>query len=161
MDTLDLLKAHISAYTRKDGAQVKAHEANLSHPAYNTPVKLKGYNFKQGVTATQALTPSDAAKVLVRNSPEWTKGDHRSLSDAHHHAAKEHEHAWNATADEAAQQKWGRNFEASDYQISGIGSDEFSHRHKEALREHAHARSKHLSMAAAHAAAAHSRMTKE
>lgn len=235
MDKFDLLKSHIEAYTRKDGAVVHAHDdkrqkmthdewaagvkskhgnvdfrkdakkgvvhawsgtdhvgsygfeqggkpawnsiaekasggdhdsdgvagdVGLDHPAYNTPAKVKGYTSKHGITATQAVTPEDAAKVLIKNNPEWSKEDHRKLSDAHRKAANDHEQEWDKTADEAAQQKWGRNFKFGDYKISGIGSDEFSSGHKEKLRNHAHSQTAHRKLADAHAAAAKSRATK-
>lgn len=174
MEKIDLLKSHVAAYTRKDGAFVAAHDdkrvakqdadglsgdVSLDHPAYNTPQKLKGYTSKVGITPHQATSARDAANVIIRNNPKWTKEDHKRLADAHQKAAEAHHDKWSEVADEAAQKTWGRKFAFGDYRISGIASDEFSAEHKDKLRTHAHSAGKHETLAAAHRAAASSRLT--
>lgn len=168
---LELLKSHVDAYTRKDGVTVAAHETkvqkradhdgdglagdvSIDHPAYSAQVKLKGYNGK--TTVHQSVNAQDGGKILRAAHPEWSAADHAKLSDAHRRAATAHDKEWDVVANEAAQQKWGRNFEFGDYKISGIGSDEFSARHKDKLRTLAHGKTKHRTLADAHAAAAKS-----
>lgn len=129
-------------------------DVSLDHPAYSAQVKLKGYNGK--TTVHQAVNAQDGGKILRAAHPEWSAADHAKLSDAHRRAATAHDKEWDVVANEAAQQKWGRNFEFGDYKISGIGSDEFSARHKDKLRTLAHGKTKHRTLADAHAAAAKS-----
>lgn len=154
--TEDIAKAHVKEHMRrtKSGGvtTVKEHEANLHHPAYNTAVKLPKHN--RAETPKSAVTAEDAAKILVRNNPAWTKEDHKKLAAAHEAARKEHDDAWGRVADEAAQKTWGRKFEATDYKVSGIGSSEFSDEHKELLRHHAHSASAHSKLTSAHTVAA-------
>lgn len=175
MNQFDLLKSHIDAYTRKDGAVVQAHDDNrtkkadhdadgisgdvsLDHPAYNTPVKLGGYNGK--TTVHQANSTRDAANILIRNNPEWSKADHAKLAEQHQKAADDHGEAWSKRIDQAHQDAFGKPHSPADYKVSGIGSDEYSDEHKTALRTHAQSETKHKTLAAAHLAASKSRAVK-
>jgi len=130
----------------------------LDHPAYLMAVKISGYNTTGSrITVFQAVTDTDAAKVLIKAFPEWSNQDHLRLQEEHRTEAQRHCDAWNKVADEAAQATFGRPFHVTDYRISAIGSDEFSPEHKQALRLHAHAKGKHQRLASAHGIAAHSR----
>lgn len=133
-------------------------DPDLDDPAYNTRVKLPKYN--GAVTATGATNDRDAANILIRNNPRWSKENHARLAEQHKRAADRHDKAWNSKVDEAAKSAWGRPFKPTDYKISGIASDEFSDAHKAALRTHAHAKTAHTKLAAAHLAASKSRAIK-
>lgn len=128
---------------------------SLQHPAYTTPVKLPYYNC--AVTAKGACTATDAAKILIRLNPGWTAEDHRRLSDQHASAAEAHDVAWSEAADEAALATWGRKYQVFDYRVSGIASNEFSTEHKDRLRFHAHSKTYHSCLAAAHREASRNR----
>jgi len=130
----------------------------LDHPAYLMVVKISGYNtIGSRITVFQAVTDADAAKVLIKACPEWSKQDHLRLQEEHRAEAKRHREAWEKVADEAAQATFGRPFQVTDYRVSAIGSYEFSPEHKQALRLHAYAKGKHQRLASAHGIAAHSR----
>lgn len=126
--------------------------AELDHPAYHERVKLPGYNGK--TTVFQAVTDRDAAHVLRRVNPAWTKEQHLELAQRHAGETLRQREAWNKLLNEAAQQTFGRPFQFFDYRISGIGRDEFSEEHKVALRFHAHATTYHEQVSRAHAHAA-------
>jgi hypothetical protein len=126
--------------------------ASTDHPAYNTKVSLPGYYGK--TTALSAVSPKDSAKAMRLAGATWTKDEHAQLAAAHTQAAADRKAAWGAEADKAAKETFGRPFQVTDYKISAIGSDKFSQRSKEALREHAYEESKHATLAAAHAYAA-------
>ncbi len=176
MNQFTLLKSHIDAYTRKDGAVVVAHDdkrtkksgdhdsdglagdVGLNHPAYSTPVKLPGYNGK--TTVHQASSSRDAANILIRNNPQWSKADHAKLADQHQKAADAHGDAWSKRIDQAHQETFGKPHSPADYKVSGIGSDEYSAEHKTALRTHAQSKTKHQTLADAHLAASKSRAVK-
>jgi hypothetical protein len=87
----DLLKAHVSSYTRKDGAFVKEHDdkrqaakpgatADLSHPAYNKMVSMP--DGSQTIPLSQG-GDTHGAVSLMRANPEWSAKDHADLSLAH------------------------------------------------------------------------------
>lgn len=133
-------------------------DVSLDHPAYTTPQKLRGYTGKNGITPHQATSARDAANVIIRNKPDWTKEDHQKLAAAHDKAADAHHKKWNEVANDAAQKTWNRPYKFGDYRVSGIASDEFPEEHKEKLRTHAHSAGKHEALAAAHRAAASSRL---
>lgn len=126
--------------------------AELDHPAYHVRVKLRGYNGKSSVF--QAVTDRDAAQVLRRAHPAWDKAAHLALAQRHAEETVRQREAWNKLLDTAAQETFGRPFQFLDYQISGIGRDEFSEEHKAALRFHAHATTYHEQISRAHAHAA-------
>lgn len=123
----------------------------LSIPAYTGTIRLRGYNGPVGVIS--ACTPTDAGRVLRRLNPHWTKQEHIALADQHAKAAEECAQQWNALADAAAMETFGRKFSISDYRISAIASEEFSEDFKQRLRELAHAESRHSRISAAHRAA--------
>lgn len=129
----------------------------LDHPAYHIAVKLPKYNGH--VNVFQACTPLDAAHVLRRNNPQWTKDDHLRLATAHAAQAARARDAYSELLDEASMEAFGRPFQVWDYRISAIGCDEFSDEHKDALRKAAHAKTHHLAAARAHAKAANPRST--
>lgn len=174
MKTLDLIKSHIDAYTRKDGTVVSAHDdkrskkaradgdgvpsdVSLDHPAYSAKAKLRGYNGATNVH--QAVSSRDAANILIRNNPDWTKEDHANLADAHAKAAAAHHDAWGKRVQQAHQETFGKPYSPMDYKVR-IARDEYSEDHKAALRKHAQSATKHENLAAAHAAAAKSRAVK-
>ncbi|MDT8992772.1 hypothetical protein RQP54_18005 [Curvibacter sp. APW13] len=123
----------------------------LDHPAYHQQIKLRWYNGR--INVFQAVTPTDAAKVLRRLKPTWTKDEHASLAQQHADAADQHERAWSQLVDQAAIETFGRPYHITDYRISGIACDEFSEPMKQALRFAAHARTYHRQLSGAHACA--------
>lgn len=127
----------------------------LDNPVYHQGVKLRGYNMR--VTIFQAATDRDAAKVLKRLKPEWSKADHAALAKAHAAEAEAQRGTWDQLLDEAAMATFGRPFQFHDYQISAIGRDEFSESFKQKLRFAAHAATHHVLAARAHAQAARGR----
>jgi len=151
------LDGHHARAASNDGDGLSG-DVSLDHPAYNTPVKLGGYNGK--TTVHQANSSRDAANVLIRNNPGWSKADHAKLAAAHQKAADAHHEAWDKRVDQAHQETFGKPFGIGDYKVSGIARDEYSEEHKTALRTHAHSETKHDRLAAAHAAASTSRLVK-
>lgn len=127
-------------------------EPELDHPAYHAQVKLRYYNYP--VSVFQAVTDTDAAKILRRLNPEWTKQDHATLAQRHREAAQRQSEAWNRLLNEAAEQTFGRPYRVTDYRVSGIACDEFSDAMKTQLRFAAHATTYHKRASSAHARAA-------
>lgn len=124
----------------------------LDYPAYLAEYKVRGYNGK--VNIFQAVSVKDAATILRRVAPEWSKEDHLRLAAQHSRAALELRDEWSKLADEAAVATFGRPFRFTDYRISGIACEEFSAYYKERLRFAAHASSNHGCASRAHAEAA-------
>ncbi len=124
----------------------------LDSAAYTTPLKLRGYTGQ--TTALSTLTHGDAAKILRRTRPDWTKSDHRTLADGHALAAQASEQEWSDLVDQAAVATFGRPFQVTDYRISGIACEEFPEEVKDRLRTLAHAKTHHCHLAGAHAWAA-------
>lgn len=129
--------------------------SDLDHPAYHLAVKLPKYNRR--VTVFQATTPLDAAHILKRANPAWTKEDHQQLSQAHATRGRQLNERYSQLLDEAALETFGRKFLPTDYHISAIGREEFSPEKKVALRNAAHASTYHQYAARAHAKAANPR----
>jgi len=125
----------------------------LDHPVYHQRVKLRLYNCHTDVF--QASNPRDAARILRRLKPDWTRDEHLELSQRHGEAAILQSKRYAELLDVAAQATFGRRFEFTDYKISAIGSEEFSEPHKVALRFTSRAATNHRTLARAHAAAAH------
>lgn len=128
------------------------HLGALDHPAYHQTIKLRFYNGR--ITVFQAVSPSDAAKVLRRLNTAWTLDEHTLLAQQHKDAAAQQKQEWIRLVDAAALEAFGRPFRITDYRISGIACDEFSEAMKQALRFAAHARTLHEKASFAHAHAA-------
>lgn len=129
--------------------------SSLDHPAYHQAIRLRGYN--AAVTACQAATDADAARVLRHANPDWTSADHLALFEAHEAARKAQQAEWNRLIDAASMETFGRPWRIFDYLISGIGRNEFSEEKKTALRFAAHAATSHGALARAHKAASRGR----
>lgn len=130
----------------------------VDHPAYIGALRLKGY--RSPVTISQASTSSDAAKVLTRLHPGWSKLEHVQLAEAHLDQYKGLLRRWSEVLDQAAMQTFGREYHISDYRISGIACEEFSEEHKAQLRTLIHTAQKHKDIADAHREAAKYRRAK-
>lgn len=89
-------------------------------------------------------------RQLKRRLQGWSKKDHEEASAHHMAAAKDHEQAWGEKQKEAHNAAFGKDPEFHDYRVSGIGRDEYSEEHKDALRNHAHSKTAHISAARAH-----------
>lgn len=105
-------------------------------------------------SVVSALDGREYLQAIRAAVPGLERQAHRNRGLRHAHAASAHAGAWGATADQAAQETFGRRFEVYDYRISGVGRDEFSEAHKSSLRHHARAQSLHASLAIAHFMAA-------
>lgn len=131
---------------------LRAELGSLYHEAYDTAVRLPGYN--RQVTATGACSAADGVKVLKKTGPRWSREDHLRLAAAHTEAAAAADIRWRQQAEAASLETFGRSYRTEDYRISGIARDEFSDERKEALRLAAHGGSKHKTLAEIHAWAA-------
>ncbi|WP_434716086.1 hypothetical protein [Paraburkholderia sp. A3RO-2L] len=127
----------------------------LDHPAYHAAIRLPKYN--GAVTVLQAVSTTDAARVLRANHPEWTQADHYQLASLHATEAAKQEMRYSKLLDAAAHETFGRPFAVTDYHISAIGSELFSEEKKVELRQAAYAKSNHKAIAMAHLQAARAR----
>lgn len=101
-------------------------------------------------------------RQLRQRLPEFSKADHEHAAKAHMEAASEHEKAWGETQEKAHKETFGKKPEFHDYRVSGVGRDEYSEEHKDALRHHALSKTDHTSAAHAHwKAAGHHGVTTE
>lgn len=123
-------------------------EYPLSLPCYSDKVKIIGFRHK--VTALNVPTTADAGAVLKRTCIGWTKDQHKEAAKWHKEQAKAKQKQWAILADKAALAAWGRKFQATDYRISGIGSDDFTPGYKDELRRLAQEQGKHWRLEAAH-----------
>jgi hypothetical protein len=120
----------------------------LTDPAYTTQVRLPKITAK--VDATTSLGADVGAKVLRQTLPGWTKQDHAKAAKFHADAADRMSKEWSKVVNAAAQDAWGRDYQAGDYRISGIASDEFGDKFKDQLRKLVHDMSDHKWLSAAH-----------
>lgn len=127
----------------------------LDNAVYHQGVKLRGYNCR--VTVFQAATDRDAAKVLKRLKPDWSKSDHDFLAKDHASEAEFQRREWDRLLNEAAIATFGRPFQFHDYRISAIGREEFSEEYKQKICFAAHAATYHSLASRAHALAARGR----
>lgn len=125
--------------------------SNLDDPLYNTPVKLHGYTIRPTVTQAHG---SDMGNVLIILRPDLTREQHHQLARTFGDTANRMEDEWDKVINRAAQATWGRPWRATDYRISGIGSDEFSDEYKNKLRKLAQEGSKAKIISVAHGYAA-------
>lgn len=124
---------------------------DIDSPTYRDRAKLPKYNVKVSPLSAHG---SDGGKMLAGRLPGWTKADHVQAAEEHDRLATKMDDEWKSTAEKAAQETFKRPWRATDYRISGIGSDEFSDSHKDTLRKNAHGASAHRDAAHAHRSAA-------
>lgn len=127
----------------------------LSHPAYQQRVKLRGYNC--AVTAASAFLPRDGARVLKRANPAWSQDEHLELAHLHRAESERLDALHGQLLDEAHQVTFGCAREVHDYRISAIGRDEYPETFKQRLRESAHGATRHSRLSWAHLAAGNRR----
>lgn len=123
----------------------------IDAPEYTDRRKVRGWTIP---VSALSVGPRAAARMLRRALPDWTRADHAAQSVACSREADAMDAAWGRVANEAARAAWGRDWEFTDYRISGIGSDDFRPADRDRLRSLAHARTAYLAAAAAHAVAA-------
>jgi hypothetical protein len=75
------------------------------------------------------------AQLLQRRLAGWSKSDHRQAVAKLEKMEVKVQKQYERELDAAAQKLWGRSFQAGDYRISCVGSDKFSEKHKEKLRD--------------------------
>lgn len=150
-DVADLDLVNNLDSTTLDSAQSKDNSPDLTNPAYTTAVKLPG----QGkVTAINAHTASDGAKILNRLRPDWTKNDHLRLAMEHEDIGESAETDWSKLVKDTFQKQFGRPMEMTDYKVSGVARSEFPDDVKDKLRELNEQSNDHKSLKVAHAYAA-------
>jgi len=137
----------------KDSTSPKSHkDLHLEHPVYTKDEKRAKYNRTVG-PLSPAVDYKTSGKMLKERLPHWSKEQHGEAAAHWKNEASKMDKEHSKTLDEAAKKTWGRDFQATDYRISGIGSDEFSDEHKDKLRKLAHGSSKAKAAGAAHEAA--------
>ena len=124
---------------------------------YRTPVHIRGYN---GQPTVMSAHGKDAGDVLIALTPDMTKAQHAQKARDFDALSEKLQKEYDEALDAAAQDTWGRDFQVTDYRVSGIGSDEFADKHKERLRMLAHGLSAAKTIAAAHQYASKSRRIK-
>lgn len=124
--------------------------------AYHERVSLPSYNILPSVIS--AVSAADTARILRVTLPALTKQQHAAMASVHYDLSKDARIAWSALLDIAAKETFGRPFQFSDYKISSIGRDEFSHARKEQLRLLSQASSQHAGAGRAHAYLAKGRL---
>jgi hypothetical protein len=123
----------------------------IDNPVYATRQKLPKYNVQVSPLSAHG---SDTGKLLAGRLPGWTKADHLQQAELHTAEADRMMKEWGKVANDAAKETFGRPYQATDYRISGIASDQFSDEKKEQLRKLAAGQSRHKDAAYAHASAA-------
>jgi hypothetical protein len=124
---------------------------SLNHPAYHTPVKMRGFNI--AVTVFRLNLPRDTGRLLRMANPDWSHEDHVMLAQKHQLESDRLDQLHRELLDKAHLETFGRPREFADYRISGIGSDQYSDSMKHQLRFAAHAASHHRKLSLAHEAA--------
>lgn len=127
----------------------------LDHPAYHTPVRVRGFNTK--ITVFRACLPRDGGRVLSMANPAWSKEEHIELAEKHYSESERLELLHTHLLDQAHFQTFGRKREIHDYRISAIGREEYPEELKTQLRKAAHGSSYHKQLSWAHRAAGHCR----
>lgn len=124
-------------------------EPELDHEVYHRVTKPRHYN--NSVTPLTVVSDRDAAKLLRRFHPAWSKQVHETFAQQHWQAHLRQEATWGQVAEAAAQETLHRSFNPIyDYRISAIGCDSFTEEKKKALRFAARAASNHSRLAHAH-----------
>lgn len=127
------------------------NSTDLDNPAYTTPVKLPG----QGkVTAINAHSAADGAKILNKLRPDWTKADHLNMAAEHEDLAESAETDWGSLVSSEFKKLFGRDYRVGDYKVSGVARSEFPDDVKDKLRELNRQMNGHKSLRVAHAYAA-------
>lgn len=123
-------------------------------PIYRQRVKLRGYNGQPSVMSAHG---KDAGDILIALQPDMSKSQHAQRSREFESLADRLQDMYDQALDDAAQETWGRDFQVTDYRVSGIGSDEFSDTHKTRLRTLAQSLSAAKTISTAHGYASKSR----
>lgn len=121
----------------------------LTDAAYNTDAKLRNWNCR--TTALRCRDDKTAAKLIGKFRPYLTPAAHSSISTYHAVRAKKLLDVWRKVVDRAALEAFNRPWRFTDYEISGICSDQFAEKHKRVLRHCIHGHHTHDDMSRAHA----------
>lgn len=124
---------------------------DLDHPAYHTPVKLRG--FGSNITVFRACLPRDGGRVLKLANPSWSKEDHQALAEQHREEGERLETLHRELLDLTHFETFGKPRRFEDYRISAIGRDDYPEARKNQLRAVAHGSSYHRQLSCAHDAA--------
>jgi hypothetical protein len=123
-------------------------------PEYQMQPRSDWHGYTRAVTVLTTLGPEDTKELLCKFMPGLTRQQHRTLGEAHLRASIQCQLDWGKTVNAAAQETFGRAYEATDYKISGIAREEFSEGRKNTLRDLAHKESAHSHVAWGHLMAA-------
>ncbi len=126
--------------------------AGLNHPAYNTPMRVRGWTRR--LKAKNSPTTLPAKQIIKKLAPHWSQADHALLAKYHTDRAAKLDAIWCLVSERAALQDLGRPWQFTDYEICAIAREEFAPRHKRVLRHCAYRGTEHKTLALAHAAAA-------
>ncbi len=126
--------------------------AELDHPAYSTPMRVRGWTVR--LKAKNAPQTLPAKQIIKKLAPHWSQADHAWLAKYHKDRAAKLDAIWCLVSKRAALQDLGRPWQFTDYEICAIAREEFAPRHKRVLRHCAYRGSEHKTLALAHAAAA-------
>lgn len=111
----------------------------------------KARDCREGRTLLSGLWKPRKRLAIVRAECKgWTRGDHGTMSQAHLRAAEDCSRLWAAVANAAALKLWGRNWQPTDYRVSGIGTAEFTLTDQDILRTLAHRETDHHNAADLH-----------
>jgi hypothetical protein len=124
---------------------------------YRTRVKVRGYN---GHPTVMSAHGKDSGDILIQLTPDMSKAQHAQKAREFKALSETLQKKYEEAQDAAAQDTWGRDFQVTDYRVSGIGSDEFSEKHKDTLRMLAHGLSAAKTISEAHEYASKSRRIK-
>lgn len=115
---------------------------------YDLNVRLRGYNTRPSVNS--ACSTSDAARILRTTMPFLTAAEHVAIGNIHLDMAARALSSWSTIVNLASLETFGRQYQLTDYKISGIARDEYSCERKEQLRLLIRAATRHNKAALAH-----------
>jgi hypothetical protein len=96
------------------------------HPAYTRRYRVSKWS--------RTVTALDVPRLLRRYWPSMSKEEHRKRAAENRREVERLQKRYTQELEDAAQETFGRAWEATDYRIAGIGRDEFSDERKERLR---------------------------
>lgn len=118
---------------------------NLDHPVYTQLNKVRGQTNTPDIFGIH--DPVKAGKIIMKAFPDLSPIMIEALRDMHDLLAEYNNALWVRVVNSAAFDTWGRPYVISDYKVSGIASDEFSVIFKDMLRDAAHKKNKHNTLA--------------
>lgn len=113
--------------------------ASASIPKYTAPIYLKKVSIPKSnigpVTIFSHLGLDNASKIMRALFPKWTRSDHLDAAKEYQKELNKINAKYTKVRNQAAKETFGRDWQFTDYQVSGIGSDKFSESKKNQLRK--------------------------